>query len=104
MKCKKCGADLVSVTHRRAHICPDEWEVWHENDRGDDYWTVRCFSAMGAGEGYAEHYDRDYALVNAIGSAIEVKIRRVGAEQWETFVLSAEQSVEYAAREKATHA
>ena len=92
--CKKCKQFMFS-----GHRCPPQWEIWDEDNRGDDYYIQYANSAGEAGEEYAQECDGrgDHEFAN--GEERGVRIRKTGDIEWVKFVLFATPTIEYGARE-----
>lgn len=101
--CKVC--DQYKGFPRENHKCPPKWYVYAEEYEGYDTFEecTRTYfgdTAEAAAIKWAERYDNgDYTLAD--GSEITVRVRAVAADDStaQTFVVSAEQRIEYLARE-----
>ena len=95
--CKICGAWLGLMLFPEKHVCPPKWEIWDEDNWGDEYKIYYGIDAEDVGEKYAEAYNRDDDPLADDGTH-EVKIRKLGETEWTAFVLSAELVYNYHAR------
>jgi len=100
--CPTCGNFMIRPDK---HRCSPRWEIKYPDWLGDETKFVHAHDAGEAGERFARVTDSygDYEFAN--GHEAEVQIRRAATDTeepgpWETYILSAEPSVEYHARQK----
>jgi len=96
--CKICGEPIWASDGK--HRCPPKWEIWDDDNRGDEYAIVFAHDAEAAGAKYAEESDADDRVLLCDGEEQEVKIREAGDEEWRTFFLTGEVTSLYHALEK----